>query len=148
MKKASELKVGDELDSFTKYVSPERIEWYDSGMLSAASGFLAQVGVNIHTDEAYAKEHGLPSANADGMISTNWCQTMLMNQFGMDFVHSGELFNKYIKPVPINSLVVVKGKVTAIAPHAKGKHVSLDIWCENDEGTKMTDGRASVVVTA
>jgi len=147
MIKSADLKVGDDLVGLTKYVSPERVEWYDSAMLSAASEELATVGKNIHTDEDYAKEHGLPSANADGMMSTNWCQTMLMNQFGLDFVTSGELFNKYIKPVPIHSTVLVKGKVTAIEPTAKGKRVSLDVWCEDDKGVKMVDGFAKVTVT-
>lgn len=148
MKKASELQVGDELEGFTKWVSPERVEWYDSAMLSAACGELSQVGVNIHTDEAYAKEHGLPSANADGMISTNWCQTMLMKHFGMDFVKSGELRNKYIKPVPIHSALVVKGKVTGVEQTPLGKLISMAVWCENDQGVKMVDGDAKVTVTS
>ena len=53
-------------------MTAERIEWYDSAMLSAATGTLAQVGSNIHTDEDYARSQGLPAVIADGMIMTNW----------------------------------------------------------------------------
>ena len=54
-------------------MTAERIEWYDSAMLSAAKGELAQVGANIHTDEDYARSQGLTAVIADGMIMTNWC---------------------------------------------------------------------------
>ena len=51
-------------------------------MSSAASGELAQVGANIHTDDEYAKSQGLPGVIADGMIMANWCSSMLVERFG------------------------------------------------------------------
>ena len=39
--------VGDTIEGPVRMITPERIEWYDSAMLSAASGQLAQVGSNI-----------------------------------------------------------------------------------------------------
>ena len=63
-----DLAVGAEITGPVRLMTAERIEWYDSAMLSAASGELARVGSNIHTDDAYAKSQGLPGVIADGMI--------------------------------------------------------------------------------
>ena len=52
------FKVGAELRGPARVVTAERIEWYDSAMLSAAKGELAQVGANIHTDDDYARSAG------------------------------------------------------------------------------------------
>ena len=67
------FEVGAEIRGPARVMTAERIEWYDSAMLSAASGELAQVGSNIHTDEDYARTQGLTAVIADGMIMTNWC---------------------------------------------------------------------------
>ena len=83
----------------SRHHAAQRIEWYDSAMLSAATNELRQVGVNIHTDEEFARSEGFPTANADGMIMTNWCSEMLLRAFGMDYLERGELRTKYIKPV-------------------------------------------------
>lgn len=139
--------VGTEIAGPVKVVTAERIEWYDSGMLSAAKGELAQVGDNIHTDDAFARNQGLPGAIADGMISTNWCQSMLLAQFGMDYVERGELRTKFIKPILFGATVFVKGRVrSAEKAENGGTEYKLDVWCEIDDGTKVVDGDARVVV--
>ena len=92
--------VGAEITGPARLMTAERIEWYDSAMLSAAKGTLAQVGSNIHTDEAYARSQGLPAIIADGMIMANWCSSMLIEHFGLAYVERGELRTKFIKPVP------------------------------------------------
>ena len=95
-----DLAVGAEITGPVRLMTAERIEWYDSAMLSAATGTLAQVGSNIHTDEDYARSQGLPAIIADGMIMTNWVSSMLVEHFGMAYVERGELRTKFIKPVP------------------------------------------------
>ena len=85
---ASGLAVGSEIEGPVRVVTPERIEWYDSAMLSAAKGELARVAVNIHTDEEYAKTQGLTGIIADGMISTNWISSMLLQRFGMAYLEN------------------------------------------------------------
>ena len=52
---APDLAVGSEIKGPVREMTIERIEWYDSAMLSSASGELRRVGSNIHTDEEYAK---------------------------------------------------------------------------------------------
>jgi 3-hydroxybutyryl-CoA dehydratase len=143
------LQVGQEIAGPVRGITMERIEWYDSAMLSSATNELRQVGSNIHTDPDFAKQEGFTGVNADGMIATNWCSEMLIAQFGMDYLERGELRTKYIKPVNLGVLLHVKGKVTAATPQPNGGTLYvLDVWCEDAEGTKLVDGDAKIEVAA
>jgi len=140
--------VGAELTGPAKVVSRERIEWYDSGMLSAAKGELARVGDNIHTSDDFAREQGLPAVIADGMMSTNWCSTMMIEHFGMDYVERGELRTKYIKPILLGTTVFVRARVLSADRLADGEiEYRLDVWCEDENGVKLVDGDARVVAS-
>jgi 3-hydroxybutyryl-CoA dehydratase len=142
---AQQLAVGAEIAGPVRMVTAERIEWYDSAMLSAASGELAQVGSNIHTDDAYAKSQGLPGVIADGMIMANWCSSMLVERFGMDYLERGELRTKFIKPVLLGATVFVRGRALAVERGDDGGTVlKLDVWCEDENGTKVVDGDATI----
>ncbi len=142
---ATTLAVGTEISGPVRVMTAERIQWYDSAMLSAAKGELARVTVNIHTDDDYARSQGLPAIIADGMISTNWCSEMLIDRFGIDYVEHGELRTKFIKPILLGVTVHVRGKVTAADPQKGGSVVyALDVWCEDDDGVKLTVGDAKV----
>jgi hypothetical protein len=142
---AKPLAAGAEIAGPARAMTAERIEWYDSAMLSAASGKLAQVGVNIHTDEEYARSQGLPAIIADGMIMTNWLSTMMVDHFGFDYVARGELRTKFIKPVFLGQTVFCKGKVLSATPRNDGGVTyALDVWCEDEKGIKVTDGDARV----
>jgi acyl dehydratase len=141
------LSVGGEIRGPVRVMTPERIEWYDSAMLSAAKGELTQVTVNIHTDEDYARAEGLPAIIADGMISTNWCSEMMIEHFGLDYIERGELRTRFIKPTFLGVTVRVRGRVTAAEPQPNGSTVyKLDVWCEDETGLKLTVGDAKVEV--
>lgn len=143
------FKVGDELEGITRSITPPRIEWYDSAMLSAATNELRQVGSNIHTDEEFAKSEGFTGVNADGMISTNWCSQMLVRAFGIDYLERGELRTKYIKPVLLGVSLHVRGRVKAVTRQPNGNTLyDIDVWCEDPQGTKLVDGDAKVEVAA
>jgi len=141
------FKVGDELKGPVRGITPNRIEWYDSAMLSAATNELRQVGSNIHTDESFARSEGFSGVNADGMISTNWCSEMLVAAFGLHYLERGELRTKYIKPVNLGALLHVRGRIKEAASTASGGTLyTLDVWCEDAEGRKLVDGDAKVEV--
>jgi hypothetical protein len=144
-----ELAVGAEITGPVRLMTAERIEWYDSAMLSAAKGTLARVGSNIHTDEAYARSQGLPAIIADGMILANWVSSMLVEHFGLAYVERGELRTKFIKPVPLGMTVVCRGRVQSIERLAGGARTCmLDVWCEDEHGVKVVDGHARVELPA
>ena len=141
------FEVGAELFGPARVMTVERIEWYDSAMLSAAKGEIAQVGANIHTDEDFARSQGLTAVIADGMIMTNWCSEMMVRYFGMDYLGRGELRTKFIKPVYLKQTVHVRGRVLSADAGEDGTKVyKLDVWCEDENGIKVTDGDARVVV--
>jgi 3-hydroxybutyryl-CoA dehydratase len=138
--------IGAEIAGPVRLMTAERIEWYDSAMLSAGKGELSQVGVNIHTDDEYAKAQGLPAIIADGMIMTNWCSSMMIQHFGMDYLVHGELRTKFIKPVYLGQTVHVRGRVLSADRSDGGVSYALDVWCEDENGIKVTDGDAKVEV--
>jgi acyl dehydratase len=118
-------------------------------MLSAAMGSLQPVQHNIHTDDEYARSQGLPAAIADGMHSTNWLSAMMADHFGAHYVVHGELRTKFIKPTYANVPVTTRGHITDRTVSANGDiKITMDVWCEDDKGTKLTVGDASVLVTA
>jgi 3-hydroxybutyryl-CoA dehydratase len=139
--------VGDELAGPIRTITPQRIEWYDSAMLSTATNELRQVGSNIHTDVEFARSEGFPTANADGMIMTNWCSEMLLRTFGMDYLERGELRTKYIKPVNLGVQLHVRGRIEEATKQPNGSVLyTIDVWCEDEHGTKLVDGDARVEV--
>ena len=143
------FEVGDEIIGPVRGISSQRVEWYDSAMLSAVVGELRQVGSNIHTDPDFAKSEGFTDVNADGMISTNWCSEMLVHTFGMDYLERGELRTKFIKPVLMDVLLHVKARVLEVRKQNNGNTLySLAVWCEDEHGLKLVDGDAKVEVAA
>lgn len=140
--------VGDQIKGPVRRITPTRIEWYDSAMLSAVTDELRQVGVNIHTDESFAKNEGFTGVNADGMIMTNWCSEMMTRAFGMDYVERGELRTKFIKPVLMGVQLHVKGRVKAVEPANGATRYTVEVWCEDQNGTRLVDGDAAVEVRA
>lgn len=144
-----DLVVGSEISGVTRAMTRERIQWCDDGLESAVQGKFTRVGANIHTDDDFARAQGLPAIIADGMISTNWLSAMLVKQFGIDYLERGRLRTKYIKPIFEDVVVSTRGRVRSIERLDDGNvRYSLDVWCEDQEGTKLTDGEAQVEVVA
>jgi hypothetical protein len=144
-----DLAVGAEIAGCVRVMTTERIRWYDDAMLSAEKGEFTRAGSNIHTDETYARSQGLPAIIADGMISTNWISSMLVERFGMGYLERGELRTKFIKPIFLGAVVSVRGRVRSIE-RLRGGAVAylLDVWCEDEKGVRLTDGDARVEVAS
>lgn len=148
MRTAREYKVGEVINGPARAQTFERIEWYDSALLSACTNELRQAGANIHTSDDFAKDQGFKRAVADGMIAANYASEMLTDAFGFDYLESGELRTKFIKPVFIDVLLVTKGRIRKADRKPNGAiRYELDIWCEDQDGLKLVDGEA-VVETA
>ena len=140
---AESLVVGSELVGPVLVVTLERTQWYEAGMRSAATGVLTAPHANIHTDHEYAKSQGLPAAIADGMMSTNWISAMLVKYFGMGYIAHGELRTKFIKPIYLDMVVAIRGRVTSVERAASGATVyGMEVWCEDEKGVKLTVGDA------
>jgi acyl dehydratase len=144
---AIDLKVGSMLHGRELVVTPERVQWYGDGMHSAATGELRRAGQNIHTDADYARGQGLPTAIADGMMSTAWISSMLLATFGRHYLERGELRTKYIKTTDVGITLKVLGRVKEREDKTDGTvRYILDVWTEDQSGVKLTDGDAVIEV--
>jgi C4-type Zn-finger protein len=142
-----DLKVGSSLVGRELTVTAERQQWYGDGLFTAGTGVLTRVGVNIHTDDEYAKSQHLPGAIADGMQSTNWITSMLIDHFGEAFLTDSKLRTTYIKPTFVGSKITPAAEVTEVEALESGAtRVTLDVYCKDAEGTKRTVGEAVVIV--
>ena len=138
--------VGTEITGPTRWMSYDRIVWYEDGLFSSATGHSGPKRLNIHTDDDFAKKNGLPGAVADGMLSTNWIQNLLLTEFGTPFVYNGYLRTKYIKPTYLDVWITTHGRVTSVEETSDGVVVSLEVWTDDPEGTLLTVGEARVTV--
>jgi 3-hydroxybutyryl-CoA dehydratase len=141
------LNVGTEFSSQARAMTMERIGWYSIGMQAAATGELMPVQHNIHTDHEYARTQGLPAAIADGMHSTNWISAMLAEHFGEHYIARGSLRTKYIKPVLADAVLTSHAVITARDDLGSDEICyHMEVWCEDEHGTKLTVGDATAVV--
>ncbi|GAA2001287.1 MaoC family dehydratase [Microbacterium ulmi] len=139
--------VGQVLIGPVRTLSLQRVTWYSTGQLGAATGVPHEFQDNIHTNPEYAKEQGLPGMIADGMHSTNWISSLLWDSFGYHYIENGTLRTKFIKPVWVPSPITCKAEVTAVEDDGPQRtRYVLSVWNEDAEGTKLTVGDASVVV--
>jgi 3-hydroxybutyryl-CoA dehydratase len=145
---ATTLAVGDALAGPTRVLTHERALWYGDGLMTSAAGERRLAMTNIHTDEEYARSQGLPGAIADGMHSTNWISSMLTEYFGRHYVERGRLRTKYIKPTFVGTELRVLGRVTERTELHDSVRYELEVWTEDDSGTRLTDGDATVEVRA
>lgn len=138
--------VGVEYAGRSRYVSLDRILWYEDGILSSTLGKGGPPRKNHHTDEAYAKEQGLPAAIADGMLSTNWISELLLDLFGEAYVSNGYLRTKFIKPTFLGVRIVPHLKVTAVEDTENGRVISMEVWTDDPDGILLTVGEAKITV--
>ncbi len=141
------LPVGSELAGPVRTMTLERIQSYEVGMRSSVTGVLTPTRPNHHSNDEFAKSQGLKASIADGMISTNWISSMLLQQFGMNYLECGELRTKYIKPIYLGTVILTRGRVRSAELLDGGAiRYSLEVWCEDEKGTKLTEGDAKVEV--
>ena len=96
----------------------------------------------IHVNEDFAKQVGLGGTIAHGAISLGYFCEMLVGFFGEDWLEQGGFSVSFIMPVRPGYKLKYRGKVTGKEEDEKGKRVNLEIWCENQDGTKLVVGKA------
>ena len=129
----------------------ERMRWYVDVQPTVAydDGRAHRGGPTIHDDDEYARSQGLPGIISDGMISTNWIAGLLLDVFGKGLLRNGSLKTKYVKPILEDQVVVCCARVTAASRNAEGgARYELEVWCEDDRGTKLTVGTARIALPA
>jgi len=142
-----QLQIGSELRSAPRQMTRERMRWYVDVQLTvpADDGRIHPQPSTIHDDDEYAKSQGLPGIISDGMVSTNWIMSLLLDAFGKDFIQKGKLRTKYILPIYEDQMITSIARVTSIQrTQPGGTTYSFEVWCENESKTKVTVGEAKV----
>ena len=141
------LSPGSELRAHPRRMTRERMRWYVDLLptVEVDDGRVHQDVPTIHDDDEFARSQGLPGIIADGMLSTNWLLSLLMDAFGEDALAPGSLRTRYIAPVFEDVFVTAVARVTDVADTAEGglRYV-LEVWCEDGDGKKLTVGDATV----
>lgn len=94
---------------------------------------------NIHTDDATAKEAGLPGVCASGTQYQGALVELMIDLFGEGWLAGGRLAVKLVDLVLVDQTVHAK----AVVRETEGSTVHLDVWCARDDGGKVLVGTAS-----
>lgn len=139
---APEAPSSDVIRSAPRRMTPERIRWYCDAQETAVEndGRVHIATPNIHNDEAFAKQQGLPRIIGFGMTSMSWMFGTLLDRFGEGYLERGALTAKFIRPVFENQLLTICQRDKKDANGAR----ELDLWCEDETGKVLTAGSAIV----
>ncbi|MDO8731499.1 MAG: MaoC/PaaZ C-terminal domain-containing protein [Actinomycetota bacterium] len=124
------VKVGDELPTFTRETGFANWNRYAA---------VNDEFVPIHMDDAAGEAAGNGGAFGMGNLQWAYLHNMLRNWVG----EGGEILSievQFRSPNVKGQTVTAKGVVTAV----DGDVISLDVWTEQQEGTKLAPGSAKV----
>lgn len=99
----------------------------------------------MHTDD-YAKRFGMRGALIGGSTLLSYVLEMLYDYFDQNWLYQGKINVSYIGGGAINGdVVTAHGLVTSAEPEEAGTRLNLDIWMENQTGSKIVVGQASCI---
>ncbi len=131
---AAELVIGQEISPTVKQMTIERM----SRPLMAGDN-------PIHYDATFAKSAGLSAPIATGVMSSAILSEMLTKAFGVEWIRSGSMDVKFIRPIYAGDTVTARGRISDKRETSTGVRIALEIWCETQRGEPVTMGTASVV---
>ena len=135
------LEVGAELPPLAKTVSQEKIDLFEAcGVLERTS---------IHTDrDLAARKLGTSYPVASGRMSIAFASEALRRLFGADAFHrTGSVNLKFLRPVKDGDVITVRGRVVETVSEDAGTRVTVEVWCENQDGHKTAAGVGSARVS-
>lgn len=129
---ADQLTPGSELPPLRKTITQRQIDCY--------SGVRPQ---SIHTDLEWAKQKGFPRTLVQAMMSTAYVSQMMVQWLGAGFIQGGKISASFIKPVYEGETLTARAVVKSVEDVAGRPHVTVECWCENEQGAKTLVGSAS-----
>jgi acyl dehydratase len=132
VKASPDTRVGQELEPITKRVTLDKSRIYQGWPATR----------NRHTDYAAAQATGLREPNINGGQTAEYLGELFMKFFGPGFV-GGSLSVKFIGFVSIEDVVTVRGVVTDKTADDGRVKLTVDLWAENQEGTRILAGTAT-----
>lgn len=129
---AKPLEIGEELPTLRKKIVQRRINCYSPVRPNS-----------IHTDAAWARKKGFKAPLAQALMSTAYVSQMMVDFAGEGFVKGGRISASFIKPVIVGDTLTVHGRVKSREPEGARTRVTLEVWCENQDGVMTMIGTAS-----
>jgi len=68
---------------------------------------------------------------------------MMVQYLGEGFVRGGKMSVAFIKPVLAGDTLTMHGAVKSMDAEGEQKRVTVEFWCENQQGVKTMVGTAS-----
>lgn len=101
----------------------------------------------IHTDD-YAQDFGMRGALIGGSTLLSYVLEMLYNYFGENWLYHGKIKVSFVGGGAINGdVVTAHGQVSAVEAGEDGNRLILDVWMDNQDGSKIVIGEASCIQT-
>jgi 3-hydroxybutyryl-CoA dehydratase len=132
MPNAELLKVGARLPTLKKTIMQRQIDCY-SGVRPNS----------IHTDLDWAKKKGFPRTLVQALMSTAYVSQMMVKWLGAGFVQGGKISATFIQPVYEGDTLTAHAVVKSVDEVGGRPHVTVECWCENQDGMKTMVGSAS-----
>lgn len=98
---------------------------------------------NIHTDLEVAQKAGLATTVASGLQTVAYLSELMTLFCGEGWRNGGKLAVAFVSPVFLGDTVYTSGRVKEMTQEDAGLRVSVDVWCENQAGKRVTVGTAS-----
>jgi acyl dehydratase len=130
-----ELNVGDRLQAVTHEVTNDKMVEFEKVVWDR--------GRNSHSDINVAKADGIQRTIASGQNQMAFLHEMMERNFGDAWVYGGRISARYIHPVYAGDRITANGLVTEVGVVDGKPRVTLQIWCENQDGRKTAAGTAS-----
>ena len=137
---STSIEIDQAIPSVTKAITQDTIDQFEScGILDRE---------NIHNNpELAAQRLGTNYAIASGRMSVAFATESLRRFFGPEvFNHTGTVNLKFLRPVKGGDTITVTGAVSAQEEAADGVRVSVDLFCENQNGDRTAIGTGTAVV--
>ena len=140
MASRTEINIGQNIPSVTKSITENSILGFES------TGILERE--NIHNNpEMAAKRLGTTYTLASGRMSITFASECLRKFFGTEiFNHTGTVNLKFLRPVKAGDAITVTGTVSRTEEIESGTRVSIDLFCDNQDGNRTAIGIGTAVV--
>jgi acyl dehydratase len=141
MASRAEIKPDTPIPSVTKSITEASILGFES------TGILDRE--NIHNNpELAAKRLGTTYTLASGRMSITFATECLRKFFGPEvYSHTGTVNLKFVRPVKAGDTITVTGAVSGSEETEGGTRVSVDLFCNNQDGNRTAVGIGTAVIS-
>lgn len=138
MSAISRFKAGEWIAGNATLVTSYRT-WQFSGGWPPGDGWPSK---NVHTDDEFARNCGLPGRAASGAMVQGYVVDFLADLFGIDWLGNGSFNLKFVAPVQIGDSVVPRARCTGAMDEVGRTRYDVELVCENQSGDVVAAGTA------